>query len=154
MIEDEKPDIIAVTETWFSSEIDNSEIQTEQYIEILWINIQPSISTSLLIGICYRPELAGQQCIEKICSSIDSVDSQDMILVGDFNFRDIQWNTGEATSRASQQFVSTLQDNFLTQMIREPTRDKYINDLLITAIKPSYKQQKLLQSSLLAITSP
>ena len=84
----------------------------ETNVELLWIKINPSINTELLVGVCYRPELAGVQYIERLCDSINGIDSQDVILLGDFNFRDIDWHTETAGSKSSDVFLNTMRDNF------------------------------------------
>ena len=95
--------------------------------ETLWVNINPTPGNTLLLGNCYRPELAGEEYVERMCKTINTVGTQE---VGDFNFRDIDW-TSTTSSRTSNIFLDTLEDNYLQQMITEPTRNKYINDLLL-----------------------
>ena len=59
--------------------------------ELLWVKVHPSCASELLVGVCYRPEAAGVKYIDTICESINRINTQDVILVGDFNFRDIDW---------------------------------------------------------------
>ena len=57
--------------------------------ESLWLNISSS-SDSLLLGVCYRPELAGTTYVENLCKCFNDLPhTTDAIIVGDFNFRDI-----------------------------------------------------------------
>lgn len=86
----------------------------------------------MLIGVCYRPELGGQPYIDKICANINDIGPDDTILVGDFNFRDIDWQNNTTISAASKCFLDATNENYLQQIIEEPTRDKYINDLVLT----------------------
>ena len=104
-------------------------------IELLWIKITPCSNSELLVGICYRPELAGIQYIDRICDSLNAIDTQDVILTGDFNFRDIDWNIDSALSKSSERFLNSVRDNLLQQIVDTPTRDKYINDLVLVGNK-------------------
>lgn len=61
--------------------------------EFLWINIHPTKQSELLLGVCYRPEAAGSAYVDTICSSINEITNQDVLILGDFNFRDIDWET-------------------------------------------------------------
>ena len=43
--------------------------------------------------------------------------------MGDFNFRDIDWEKWESTSNKGENlFLSNLRDNFLLQHVHTPTR--------------------------------
>ena len=175
-VETQKPDILAISETFLASCVNDSEITIPGYVlfrkdrnldyyngiysretrggvlayikgdlnptvselncvsaELLWLNIYPSISSHMLLGVCYRPELAGQEYVETICDSFNQISASDCIIIGDFNFRDINWQDMEGNSPSSRLFVQCLQDNFLTQLVEEPTLNKYINDLVITS---------------------
>ena len=64
-----------------------------------------------------------------------------IIIGGDFNFRDIDWDSdtvlpGAYERSASQMLITSLNDNFLTQLQRLPTREDNVLDLYITN-KPS-----------------
>ena len=175
-VEIEKPDILAISETFLAATVNDSELSIPGYIlfrkdrnldfyngiysqetrggvlayvkgdlhptisevnsvraELLWLNIYPSITLHMLLGVCYRPELAGHDYVETLCDSFNQVQVNDCIIVGDFNFRDIDWEDIEGHSPSSRLFVQCLQDNYMTQLVEEPTRNKYINDLVITS---------------------
>ncbi len=71
-----------------------------------------------LIGVCYRPELAGELYIDTINESINNITDENVLLVGDFNFRDINWEDNIAGSFASDKFLSTVNENGLDQMVK------------------------------------
>ena len=50
--------------------------------------------------------------------------------MGDFNFLDICWNYNTAEREQSQRFLECIGDNFLTQLVKEPTQGSKILDLL------------------------
>ena len=52
-----------------------------------------------------------------------------MSLLGDFNFRNIDWNTEQGSRKIEQDFIDTINDNLLHQIIDTPTRGDNILDL-------------------------
>ena len=80
-----------------------SDMNTTQS-ELLWFNISPSMSSDLLIGVCYRPELAGETYVDTLCDSFNRISTMITLIVGDFNFRDINWDNLEAHSAISIKF--------------------------------------------------
>jgi hypothetical protein len=51
--------------------------------------------------------------------------------MGDYNYPDIDWENYTGSSTSSQQFLECLEDGFLTQHIKEPTRGSACLDLVI-----------------------
>ncbi len=70
--------------------------------------------------------------VTRLCELITSIDNPNTIIVGDFNFRNIDWTNHTASGLLDTQFWHCTQVNFLHQMISKPTHEKYINDLLLT----------------------
>ncbi len=54
-----------------------------------------------------------------------------MYVIGDFNYRSIDWGTLSGGQEA-QDLLDVVQDNFLKQLIKTPTREENILDLLLT----------------------
>ena len=52
--------------------------------------------------------------------------------MGDFNYKDINWQTHQASEPIAQKFLDCLEDSFLTQHVTQPTRDNSVLDLVIT----------------------
>ena len=50
--------------------------------------------------------------------------------MGDFNFPDICWKYSTAERDQSWRFLECVADNFLTQLVSEPTREGALLDLL------------------------
>ena len=103
--------------------------------EILWIQIFPTPTNPISIGVCYRPEVDQKPTIQKICSSISEVVcNQDgsCILTGDFNFRNIDWDLLTGTNDVENTFIESITDNMLTQLVTSPTRINNILDLVFT----------------------
>ncbi|KAK4831137.1 LOW QUALITY PROTEIN: hypothetical protein QYF61_015440 [Mycteria americana] len=55
-----------------------------------------------------------------------------LVLVGDFNLPDVCWKYNTAERKQSGRFLERVADNFLTQLVSEPTREGAPLDLLFT----------------------
>ena len=53
--------------------------------------------------------------------------------MGDFNHGQIQWKSLESTGGEDQQFLSLIQESFLTQHVLEPTRGENVLDLVLSS---------------------
>ncbi|XP_072728592.1 cilia- and flagella-associated protein 20 isoform X1 [Ciconia boyciana] len=53
-----------------------------------------------------------------------------LVLVGDFNLPDVCWKYNTAERKQSRRFLERVADNFLTQLVSEPTREGALLDLL------------------------
>ena len=69
--------------------------------------------------------------MNKICDSINKILNTDVILMGDFNARDIDWETGSAVCESSKILLDTLEDNLLTPLVKEPTHGTNILVLVL-----------------------
>ena len=69
--------------------------------------------------------------LSKINESINKINTENALLLGDFNFRDIDWNTLTSPHAIDQSFIDTITDNLLTQMVKDPTRGNNILDLAL-----------------------
>ena len=84
------------------------------------------------MGICFRLEVVKPRMLEKICKSINTTDNENIMLLGDYNFRNINWEDNSTKRNIDQEFVDTTQDNFLAQIMDSPTRGDNILDLAFT----------------------
>ena len=50
--------------------------------------------------------------------------------MGDFSLPDVSWKYNTAERKQSRRFLECVEENFLTQLVREPTRDGAQLDLL------------------------
>ncbi|KAK4823927.1 hypothetical protein QYF61_008313 [Mycteria americana] len=55
-----------------------------------------------------------------------------LVLVGDFNLPDVSWKYNTAERKESRRFLECVANNFLMQLVREPTRESAPLDLLST----------------------
>ena len=52
--------------------------------------------------------------------------------MGDFNYPDIDWETESCTSHKGNRFLAIAKDNYLSQLVQDPTRGTAILDLVLT----------------------
>ncbi len=100
--------------------------------EVKFITINPHEKVEILVGVAYHPDLGGHTNLEAICRYMNNINNENVLLMGDFNLRDINWDTLEASSESSKLFLQTLDDNDLYQLVSEPTRGNNLIDLVIT----------------------
>ena len=104
--------------------------------EIIWIKINPLEKVYWLVGCCYRPEVAEEIMFEKICESINkNVDTTNVVLTGDFNLRNVDWEKLSSSRNIDNVFIDTILDNSLNQIIDTSTRGKNILDLVFVGDK-------------------
>ncbi|CAM4677035.1 unnamed protein product [Caretta caretta] len=82
---------------------------------------------------CYRPPDQGDEVDEAFFRQLTEVTrSQALVLMGDFNHPDICWESNTAVHTQSRKFLESVGDNFLVQVLEEPTRRGAFLDLLLT----------------------
>ena len=106
------------------------------FTDQVWSKVPITNGKELLIGVCYRSpttQFSGKENNESLCDLIDEVHGKSTLLMGDFNYPDIDWSVSCGHSPASQKFVDHIEDGFLTQHVKEATRKDSILDLVITS---------------------
>ena len=114
------------------------------YLDASWIRIKPTnLQRSLVIGTVYRSgtySRATQRDTElhRVLHNITSTyqHTDDIVIVGDFNYKLIDWNNGTCDNTSSE-FMKTLEDCYLSQMIETNTRyrntqNSSLLDLILT----------------------
>ena len=117
---------------------------SSKVIEALWLSVSLQGNDTLLLGCVYR---SPSSCLEvgtaEICNMLKCVyesAATHILITGDFNFPNIDWETASSQypeSHPSNLFLETLHDCFFTQHIKKPTRYRYgshpsILDLIIS----------------------
>ncbi|CAM4394956.1 unnamed protein product [Caretta caretta] len=108
--------------------------ETAEKPECLWIKFRSVCNKSdVVVGVCYRPPDQGDEVDEAFFRQLtEASGSHALILMGDFNFPDICWESNTAVHRQSRKFLESVGDNFLAQVLEEPTRGGAFLDLLLT----------------------
>jgi hypothetical protein len=132
---------VAIRDSIISTDIPNLDTNCEA----IWANIQFANSKPLYIASFYRPQVSVGNPIDELNTSISKLMSANprkhpnIIIGGDFNVPDINWETGETTNSKTaslhNKFLSFMFDNSLTQLVKVVTRpiSNNILDLIVTS---------------------
>jgi len=106
----------------------------EEPTESLWVKIQGRAGTGdIIVGVCYRPPDQNERADEAFYRQIgETSHSKALVLMGDFNHPNTCWRDKTAVHRQSRRFLQCVEDNFLLQVIEEPTRSGAMLDLVLT----------------------
>ncbi|GAB0190077.1 hypothetical protein GRJ2_001473000 [Grus japonensis] len=105
-----------------------------------WMRSRPRAYGSGLKGVLGQGDIIaggppdqGDQADEALYRQIGAAScSQALVLTGDFNHPDICWRDNTAEHKQSRKFLECVDDNFLLQVIGEPTRRGAMLDLILT----------------------
>ena len=99
--------------------------------ESLWVKILDKKKSEIFVGVCYKSPTASDEEVKAICDLIKHFSQFDSVLIGDFNYPDINWRLRESGNQGSE-FLDLVNDCFLSQHVKEPTRGKNILDLIFS----------------------
>jgi hypothetical protein len=116
-----------------------------KFEENIFIQIDLSKNEKLLVGLIYRSDSGTEENNTRLCQLISEAKSKNhthCMLMGDFyNYPHIDWESwntrGDSVNTDDYKLVNCLQDNFLYQIVDQPTRWRGTNrpsilDLIIT----------------------
>ena len=109
--------------------VHREEIFEQNFPETIWCNINCN-GRNTLIGVCYRAPDSVQINDEALYSLIDRVSKENVVIMGDFNFPELDWSRPESIGD-SHPFIECLSNNFLIQLVDEPTRETNYLDLVL-----------------------
>ena len=172
MLENNRVDILGITESWTHEDISDAEINfsgftlfrrdrkigakargggvvlyirdslspalvmSGQDCEGIWAKIKCNGTNGdqvLKIGLYYRgPNASPEECTD-LLESIRQQAIHGTIIMGDFNYRGIDWNLNTVEGGEGQELLEIIEDLFLTQHVRNPTRGENILDLVISS---------------------
>ncbi|KAK4826087.1 hypothetical protein QYF61_005046 [Mycteria americana] len=85
----------------------------------------------IMVGVCYGPPNQDEEADEIFYKQLGEVSQLlALVLVGDFNLPDVCWRYNTAEREQSRRFLGCVADNFLTQLVTEPTREDALLDLV------------------------
>ncbi len=122
--------------------VDRPEFDSDA--EIVWVSIEFAQNGSMYLGSYYRPPDSRNIALDQVQDSMNHILSRqknlpNMVLAGDCNFPDINWESKTTTNTKTQSkhnlFLNFLNENGLTQLTKEITRPKSgtILDLVMTS---------------------
>jgi len=100
--------------------------------ESLWVKIVEDQSNMISVGLCYRRPSASIEETRDLCHQIKKHTLKSGLIMGEFNFGGIDWDSIIATTVEETEFLDAVNDLFLYQNVHTPTRDKNILDLIFT----------------------
>lgn len=112
-----------------------SDFKTNQDVESVWVDIFLN-DKSYRVGAFYRPPNQSQELDVEMVKEIETAccnREKDLVIMGDFNFPNIHWDSLSNIDHRSSVFVNCILDNFLSQVVHEPTRDAALLDLILTS---------------------
>lgn len=121
--------LLYVKDTYNS--VENTAL-TSKKCEALWVKIVTEINSFINIGVCYRSPNASSEEIENMFLTIKEASKHQAVIVGDFNYPGINWQSFEYGNSNEEVFVNLTHDCFLTQHVMEPTRSGNVLDLVLT----------------------
>ncbi|KAK4828050.1 hypothetical protein QYF61_023088 [Mycteria americana] len=106
----------------------------DKRVECLWVRITKKANKAdIVMGVCYRPPNQDEETNKLFYKQLGEASRLlALVLVGDFNLPDVSWKYNAAERKQSRRFLECVADNFLTQLVCEPTREGAPLDLLFT----------------------
>ncbi len=98
---------------------------------------------NMLLRVVYRSDNNTKDmndCLNKVLREADD-ERKEVMVIGDFNFREINWETMTAGSQKSDDFldhVDVVMDNLWTQHVTKPTRLDSLLDLRSSPLTPAW----------------
>ena len=108
----------------------------DAYEDALWCDISYQGSElDILLGIVYRSDNNTSDmndCLNQVLSIVGE-EKKEVMVIGDFNFKEINWDTMKAGSTKADNFLDVVMDNLWSQHVTKPTRQNSLLDLVITS---------------------
>jgi hypothetical protein len=110
-----------------------TDIEVDPDSEMVWVQIEMAGCKRILVGSYYRPEHTDLDYIEKFGDSLRKASEKSsghIWIGGDFNLPGINWDRemgstlkpGDKYRPISEKFLEIVNDNFLVQVVDQPTR--------------------------------
>ncbi len=112
----------------------------ENNCEALFVSLRIEGKGELIIGVCYRSPSADREEGENLNKVIRKHTDKVAIIMGDFNYGDVNWESMEAVEEGGK-FVELVQDCFLTQHVLVPTRDSKRTLDLVLSTEPELVEE-------------
>lgn len=102
--------------------------------EFIFVDLLFSYNRKVTLGVFYRPPNNDPKPLEDLQAALQEFSTNELILLGDFNLPEIDWLNNRVLRQSDiyTLMMDIVQENFLTQLINEPTRDSNILDLVLT----------------------
>ena len=105
-----------------------NNLSDSNFLESVWVDVNINKQDKILIGGIYRSpnsEHDNTQILFDLINSACQEKCKQKIIVGDFNFPEIDWSNWMTTTNENHnsfRFLECLRDNHLEQFVNQPTR--------------------------------
>ena len=101
-------------------------------VQSIWIKLK--LDSEVRIGLIYRSPNSTEEETDMMMREIELMSEikEHVLVCGDFNFPHINWNTLQA-DKLGQKFVDCVHDCYFQQLVKEPTRENNILDLVLSS---------------------
>ncbi|XP_068531176.1 uncharacterized protein [Anas acuta] len=108
--------------------------ESEGQVESLWVRIKGWAGMGdTVAGVYYRSPDQEEEVDEAFYEQLLVASrSQALVLMGNFSYPDICWVSDSARHKQSKGFLQSVEDNFLMQVVEEPTRQRVLLDLVLS----------------------
>jgi hypothetical protein len=99
--------------------------------ESAWIKVNIIGNDKLLFGCIYRSPSSDEEnvkALNELLTKVSDLKCSHMITTGHYNFPDIDWCTWNTRNESSNDFLECIRDNFLNQVINQPTRHRHCQE--------------------------
>ena len=114
-----------------------------KFSDMLWLLLTLKNKSKLLLGCIYRSPNSTEQnnnLLLELLGIVCKKHPNNIMITGDFNLKEINWDNHTVSANANHiatKFYDEIQNNFLTQLVKEPTRYRQgeqanILDLILT----------------------
>ena len=102
--------------------------------EFIFVDLLFSYNRKVTLGVFYRPPSNNPKPLEDLQAALQEFSTNELIFLGDFYLPEIDWLNNRVLQQSEiyTLMMDIVHDNFLTQLINEPTRDSNILDLVLT----------------------
>ena len=118
-------------------DIDSVKVSYKCSAEIIAVTLTFKSGKKIVIGTCYRVGTLGVTHYSQVNSYLQKLRARsglsNLIVIGDFNFPEVDWEIGHSRHSIDQQFLEMFSNFGLAQLIDKPTHNAgNILDLLLT----------------------
>ena len=85
------------------------------------------------VGVCYRSPNINDEENRCLMNAIKFFSKDLVVIMGDFNQKDINWKLLQPDSRKGQDFLEVMNELFLTQHVHQGTRGANLLDLVFSS---------------------
>ena len=113
--------------------------------ESLWCKLVLGNGFETILGVVYRSPNADDAEVQELCNAIRDASCKQVIIMGDFNLPDINWESLECHNSISECFMTLVQDTYLVQHVNVPTRGDNILDLVLSSEQGMIEELKVIE---------